>query len=74
MNKLFYCNQSGQFHYVYAKNHLSAAHKFKERFKRLFGKWNFNPHDIRVIKKPLMDPKIIEERKAEISKQIAENS
>lgn len=72
MNKLYYCNNSTEIHYVYAKNPVAAAHKFKERFKRLFGKWNFNPFDIKEIKKPLMNPKIIEERKKEIAIQIAD--
>jgi hypothetical protein len=75
MNKLFYCNESGQMHYVYAKHHLSAAHKFKERFKQLFGKWSFNPNDVREVKKTFpMDPLIVEERKAEVAKQINEYS
>ena len=75
MNKLFYCNNSGQLYYVYAKDHTSAAHKFKQRFKKLFGCWNFNAHDIREVKKTfLMDPQIVEERKAEVHKQIKEYS
>lgn len=69
MNKLFYCNNSGQLYYVYAKDHTSAAHKFKQRFKKLFGCWNFNANDIREVKKTFpMDPQ------PEIHKQIKEYS